>query len=451
MEINDSCVYKTTTNNGEIIQLKMEDIYCLYVTKNLTKLQIAEMLDVTEGKISWALKKWKITKAPDVFAKSKSTTYRICKEDFYQLYIEENKTIDELSEYFGCSRTVIKSRIKEWGMHKPKELVQQNIERAFLNNYGVTNCLKSQVIRGKIKGTSLSKYGVENPMQNDEIKKKAAVTNLNKYGTVMPLNNEEVKEKAQNTMLQKYGSPYYKTSLLSDIAKEVFLTDKNFMEYIKSSKLFSVTELSKALECNRSTVVYYLNKYALWNLIDSHSSAAENEIGEFLDSLKITHYKSRKIIPPKEIDHYCPDFNLGIEFNGNFYHSSIMRQPTYHQQKSLEALSKGVFIYHIFEYEWSSSCDRERITKDLHRLFTSYDKLPDNKDEPYIQVNITKNNILPYLHNGYYIDTVLPPIPHYCTYSGDMLSEEDAKHLKYDCLEIYDCGDVVLRMGGMYE
>ena len=56
-----------------------------------------------------------------------------------------------------------------------------------------------------------------------------------------------------------------------------------------------------------------------------------------------------------------------------------------------------------------------------------------------------------YLHNGYYIDTILPPIPHYCTYSGDMLSEEDAKHLKYDCLEIYDCGDVILRMGEMHE
>lgn len=440
-------LYETATISGEIIILKREEVYDLYITKNLTKLNISKIFNVTENIISRALKKWKIVKSSDAFSKSKSTTYRISKEEFYNLYIEENKTIDELSKYFNCSRTVIKSRINEWDMHKPKELIQQNIEKTFLNNYWVTNCLKSKVIREKIKETSLNKYGVENPIQNDEIKQKVTATNLSKYGSVMPLNNEKVKEKAQKTMLQKYGSTYYKTSLLSDIAKEVFSTDKNFMEYIKSSELSSVTELSESLGCNRSTVVYYLHKYGLWNLIDSHSSTAENEVGKILDDIKVVHYKSRQIVPPKEIDHYCPDFNIGIEFNGNFYHSSIIHPPTYHQQKSLDALRMGVFIYHIFEYGWNSNSERDRIVNDLHKLFTNSKSFDADITGQQLQINITKNNILPYIENGYYIDSVLPPKPHYCTYNGNIISDEDAKQSNYDCLEIYDCGDVILKRG----
>ena len=53
---------------------------------------------------------------------------------------------------------------------------------------------------------------------------------------------------------------------------------------------------------------------------------------------------------------------MGIEVNGNYWHSELYKQQNYHQEKSLLAKEKGINLIHIFEYEW---LEKQDILKSL--------------------------------------------------------------------------------------
>lgn len=96
----------------------------------------------------------------------------------------------------------------------------------------------------------------------------------------------------------------------------------------------------------------------------SKVSKPEIELLEFVRSLGVDAYRSRGIISPKEIDVYIPSHNLGIEFNGIFWHSSAsVDTDKYfekkHIEKTIECESVGVSLLHIFENEWMCNTKRE--------------------------------------------------------------------------------------------
>ena len=79
--------------------------------------------------------------------------------------------------------------------------------------------------------------------------------------------------------------------------------------------------------------------------------------------------KDRASVNGKEIDLYDPVHKIGIEFNGNYWHSEANKDKYYHRDKSAEAAAKGVFIYHIFEYEWLDTRAKAAIINQLKNLF----------------------------------------------------------------------------------
>ena len=67
----------------------------------------------------------------------------------------------------------------------------------------------------------------------------------------------------------------------------------------------------------------------------------------------IPHYRMSN---NKEIDILIPLLNIGIEFNGDIWHSEWYRPITYHIDKSIYAMENHkIFIYHIFGYEWKNN------------------------------------------------------------------------------------------------
>ena len=58
------------------------------------------------------------------------------------------------------------------------------------------------------------------------------------------------------------------------------------------------------------------------------------------------------IIENKEIDIYLPDFKLGIEFDGIYYHSNKFKDKNYHLNKTNLCEQQGIELFHIFEDEW---------------------------------------------------------------------------------------------------
>jgi hypothetical protein len=79
----------------------------------------------------------------------------------------------------------------------------------------------------------------------------------------------------------------------------------------------------------------------------------ENEIKEFITSLNIDIVENdRKTINPFELDILIPSFNLGIEFNGLYWHSENYKDKKYHLNKTDMCEQKGIKLIQIFEDEW---------------------------------------------------------------------------------------------------
>lgn len=89
----------------------------------------------------------------------------------------------------------------------------------------------------------------------------------------------------------------------------------------------------------------------------SKTSKAENEIKRFLvdNGIKIIQ-SSRKYLNGVEIDLLSTKHMIGIEYNGNLYHSEIYgkKNRSYHLNKSKLSDSVGISLYHIHEDEWEN-------------------------------------------------------------------------------------------------
>lgn len=81
-------------------------------------------------------------------------------------------------------------------------------------------------------------------------------------------------------------------------------------------------------------------------------SRAEDEICDFLKENNINFIqRCRDVISPYEIDIYLPDYKIGIEYNGLYWHSSLFKDKDYHLAKTEYAARNGVYLLQIFEDE----------------------------------------------------------------------------------------------------
>lgn len=97
-----------------------------------------------------------------------------------------------------------------------------------------------------------------------------------------------------------------------------------------------------------------------------------NEIKSLVDenSIKIHDRTVLKVLN-QELDFYIPQKKLAIEVDGSYWHSQKLKDPKYHQNKSLECLNAGVRLIHIFEYEWIQDETREKIKQLLRNALSS--------------------------------------------------------------------------------
>ena len=99
-----------------------------------------------------------------------------------------------------------------------------------------------------------------------------------------------------------------------------------------------------------------------------HSSKFENEIKDYLESLNVKVEVSNRTILDNnnEIDLFLPEYNIGIECDGLYWHCEKFKSPTYHLSKTKECEEKGIRLIHIFEDEWS---DKKELMKTMLRTF----------------------------------------------------------------------------------
>lgn len=148
---------------------------------------------------------------------------------------------------------------------------------------------------------------------------------------------------------------------LKDI-KYINDTDVSISNYCEKHKTFII---NKNILNNKIKNIKHIDHNKLicpiCNPIDKTSSIKENEVRQFIE--QELHLKSKKLkIQKTEIDIYLPEYKLGIEFNGLWWHSSKYRKSNYHLNKTELSEKNNIELLHIFEDEWIHKQDIVKAT-----------------------------------------------------------------------------------------
>ena len=112
--------------------------------------------------------------------------------------------------------------------------------------------------------------------------------------------------------------------------------------------------------CVRSLASALTNRCYVCNPNCSNDQIA---IWNFIKSLKIsTTLSDRTVIHPYEIDIFVHDKNIGLEYNGLYFHSEFFKDKNYHEKKTRLCNRNDIQLLHIFEDEWR---DKREIVKSI--------------------------------------------------------------------------------------
>lgn len=326
-----------------------------------------------------------------------SKKINITKEEIEEFYIKENHSRSETAEHFGIKEDTLKYCLKKFGIPpKDKKLVVKITKDSFLDRYGVDSYFKtteckeklkklndslgvahysqSKECKDKMRKTCEKKYGgfyVNTP----EFKQKSKETCLKKYGVEFSTQDASIKEKAKNTLTMRYGVGNFNQKSIKHL--EIWNSEDKMEVFLSSlSEKPTLSDIAGYFNVDDSAFgVKYGKKF--YQYIDLHPkrSKYEDEIKTFLNSIGIENIveNDHSILEGKEIDLFLPDQAFGVEFDGDYWHSDIFKddhggRSTYHQEKSLLAEEKGIFLFNIYEHEWTDLKTRENIKDRLKSL-----------------------------------------------------------------------------------
>lgn len=327
------------------MELTKDILFEEFITNNLSAAKIGEKYGYRNTQIYGMLEKYEIRKSENIESNVDKLTYDV----LYEEYVINNLSMKDISDKYKVGKTTVQRLLKSNNIEKDKSVI-------------------SKQMMDKLKQTNLEKYGVEYASQNKEIINKMKKTNIDRYGNACSLNNKNVHEKMINNNIKKYGVAFPAQHKISydyfsdkDSARSFLLNKYN-------GNKITISELSNDLNISRSRLEVYAKRYELEDLISYRpmSSSYEDDIVNSIMSFYSDEIiRNSRILDKKEVDIYLPDYNLGIEFNGSYWHCEENKDKHYHINKSKIAFDNGIFIYHIFEYEW---CDEDRRNKILNQL-----------------------------------------------------------------------------------
>jgi len=119
----------------------------------------------------------------------------------------------------------------------------------------------------------------------------------------------------------------------------------------------------KCNKCSKNYTQYHNSYFICRDCFPRIRSKYELEILDFLEKeLKIEDIvrNYRKLFSgTMELDFFLPKFNIGIEFNGLYWHSEVSgkKDKNYHINKTTKSKDSGVRLIHIFEDDWITKTD----------------------------------------------------------------------------------------------
>jgi len=193
--------------------------------------------------------------------------------------------------------------------------------------------------------------------------------------------------------------------------------DKLKEEYKKSE---SVIDLHNKLSIPVTTLVRHLKRIGVEITTSNNISSGEEEVVRFLrDECGVVNIirNTSTIIHPLHIDIYLPDYKLGIEFDGIYWHTeSKIANKNYHLNKTASCENIDIQLLHIFENEWINkrpiwqSIIKNKIGKNSSRIYGRQCEVKVSDREmakQFLEENHLQGKINASVHLGLYHQGVL--------------------------------------------
>ena len=262
-------------------------------------------------------------------------------DELYNYYITTHHSMQECADHFNLSVATIQKQLNHHHIQKTQE----------------------QVCGDRVH-TNLNKYGVQHVTQLDDVIQKIKHTNLQKYGTESAMSSQEIKDKIKQNNLAKYGVPAATQAHYVPGVLDVLSSKEKMVQYLQDNfeKKPSFAVAAQKLGVGASTLGKAIHHLELDEYFDHNTSSAELEILSILQSWGVVcELHNRTVLNGQEIDIYCPGLHLGVEFNGDFWHSDLRLPKNYHLHKSELAEQQGVRLIHIYEYERNDPVKKEKL------------------------------------------------------------------------------------------
>lgn len=200
----------------------------------------------------------------------------------------------------------------------------------------------------KRKITNIAKYGSESASNADSVKSKAAVTNMARYGAKAATQNPQVLQKMKETNQLVWGVDY--------VQQHPEIRAKTKDDYVHGShdQLYHFT----CLRCNTKLECLVTARDAVrcYECFPKRETWGESAIKTWLQQHSIPFEQwDRQVIKPLELDFWLPDHQVGIEFNGTWYHRhERLQDKKYHRRKWQQCQQQGARLIQIWEHELHS-------------------------------------------------------------------------------------------------
>lgn len=147
---------------------------------------------------------------------------------------------------------------------------------------------------------------------------------------------------------------------MPELEKEYSLkNDKPFSSLSYNSSFIALWECSLGHKWKAAIYQRVNSKTGCPQCSKNGVSKKEQELFDCISSLVDGKYTieqhNRTVLDGKEIDIFIPELNIGIEFNGLFWHGEAQgKTRNYHRDKYLLAKNKGVQLLTIWEDDWDN-------------------------------------------------------------------------------------------------
>ena len=158
-------------------------------------------------------------------------------------------------------------------------------------------------------------------------------------------------------------------SVLSRIDKNEFSKD---YEELPLAELYEKYNIAYTMY--RRLASYYGLGYkpGIFAFSDASLSLCEDDLANYIAGLvgkENVLRNDRSALGGQEIDIYIPKKAIGIEFNGNYWHSDQCKPKNYHLEKSKLAAQYGIRLIHIWKYEWQDPATRKKLQQFFNIAF----------------------------------------------------------------------------------